>query len=416
MDVQLIKDYLKSFEIPKNIIKREIEIEELPNKAIFLIGPRRAGKTYLMYQIIQTKSKYIYLNFEHLALYYLNINEIYKVIFKIYPELFNSLPKFVFLDEIQVIDNWNVLVRTLLEKNLTVYVTGSSSKLLSKEIATNLRGRSLSYYVLPFSFKEFLKTEGISLDLETLEGVGKIKYHLENYLTYGGFPEVVLYKNPKIIREYVDLAFFKDFVERFKIQNIELAKYLFYNSIQNFACETSVHSLGKKLKSYGLKFDVHTLYKYFSMLEETLFIFRVKQYSFKSLIREFGVFKLYLCDVGITRLFSFTQDKGKLLENTVFLHLYRMKNKFPNLEIYFYKTKNNKEIDFIIKDKTISLIEVTYELDQEHVNKVFKALNELNLKEGLIITWDDEDEIRRNNKIIKVIPLWKWLLSNKLFL
>ena len=408
MDIKLIKDYLKTQKIPSEIIEREIKVEEIDNKVISIIGPRRAGKTYFLYQLMKDKEDCLYINFESIPFFELNIKEIYKVIFEIYPEVFGKLPKYVFLDEIQVIKNWNVLVRTLLDRGLKIFITGSSSKLLSKEIATNLRGRSISYLILPFSFREYLKAKKVECDPDILHELGKLKNYLNDYLNYGGFPEVVLFKNVSILKEYAELSFFKDFVERFEIQNIELAKFLFYNALQNFSCETSVRKIANKLKSYGLKFDIHTVYKYFSLLEETSFIFKVRQFSFKSVEREFGKFKLYVCDTGVTRIFSYNPDVGKLMENCVFLELYRKKN----LDIFYYKTRNGKEIDFVVKRlNKLELIEVTYEFDQEHVNKVLKAMDELDLKEGLVITWDDEDLIEEKGRRIKVVPLWKWLLD-----
>jgi predicted AAA+ superfamily ATPase len=303
-------------------------------------------------------------------------------------------------------------------------ITGSSSKLLSKEIATQLRGRTLTYLLLPFSFREFLKARGFKLEEKTLDRIAELRRILIEYMEFGGFPDVVFSENKeKILKEYLDLILFRDFIERHRIENIEVARFLHNFIIQNFSKEISINSVYNKLKSLGVKVSKDTVYKYITKLEDTAFFFFLRRYSNKVHLRESWPKKVYLCDTGLTSIVKFSKDYGKLMENLVFLELLRKTNENPNLEIFYYKTKNNKEIDFLIKEKEriTKLINVTYinsfdEMDKREYVSLLEGYYEFRLykPELLVITWDYEDEKELNwfgkRGKIKFIPLWKWLL------
>jgi len=168
MEEMLIKDYIDSFQRREfsKIVKRELEIKFIEEKAISIIGPRRAGKTYYFFQKISElqRNNVLYLDFEEPFLSNLNPNEVLKIVYEIFPQVTGNLPSYVFLDEIQNLKDWEKLVRSLLNKSIKVAITGSSSKLLSKEIATHLRGRTISYLLLPFSFREFLKAKNFEIN------------------------------------------------------------------------------------------------------------------------------------------------------------------------------------------------------------------------------------------------------------
>ncbi|MEM2506858.1 MAG: ATP-binding protein [Nitrososphaeria archaeon] len=363
------------------------------------------------------RNKVIYLDFEEPFLKELSLMDVLKIVLEIFPEVTGTPPKFVFLDEIQNVNLWESLVRSLLNKGLYVFVTGSSSKLLSKKVATQLRGRSISYLLLPFSFKEYLKAKRVHVEQNLLENKGVVKRELKNYLEEGEFPEIVLsVEKEKILKEYIDLTFFKDFVERHNVKSITLARYVFNNLLQNFSQEVSIRAIRRK--SQGIGFNITTLYKYVENLENTLFLHFLKKFSLKAHKRELWPRKVYLVDVGLTKYTKFSQDYGKLMENTVFLHLLRKINQNPLLTFYYWKDYHQNEVDFIIKEGECikELVQVTYasnkdEVDIRETSSLLKASENIRCNNLSIITWDYEDNIKVDNKNIKCVPLWKWLLK-----
>ena len=423
MELSLIKDYIANFQKLKfgEILERELKIKPIKNKATTIIGPRRAGKTFFFFWQIDKlpRNEVMYLDFEEPFLRNLKSTEVLKLIFETYPEVVGNTPKHIFLDEVQNLKDWQSLTRSLLNRGLDVFLTGSSSKLLSKEIATQLRGRSLSFILLPFSFREFLNSKHIKPDLNSLESIGKLKKALLNYLHTGGFPEIVLGKEKeKVIKEYLDLAFFKDFIERHEIKSTSLARYLFNHLLQNFSTELSIRSIERKLRSMGIKFNITTLYKYVEDLEDTLFIFFLRKFSWKPHEKESWPRKVYVCDTSLVEQFKVGISTGKLMENVVFLEYLRSTNERPLLEILYWKGPQQKEVDFVIKEglKIKQLVQVTYassmdEIEKRELKALVAASKELKCNNLLVITWDYEAEEKFENKKIKFIPLWKWLLK-----
>jgi predicted AAA+ superfamily ATPase len=397
--LEITYEYIESLKYVKEI-KRNIKLN-FTSYITSIIGPRRVGKTFIMLktakELLSKNKQVIYAPFDEPTLRNLSVREFAKLVRSEYPT--NKV--YLFLDEIQEWKNWDFNLRWMHDvKDFIITISGSSSTLLSSEIPTRLRGRYLSKMILPLSFSEIVNTRPL-----TFREVGKIINLLKNYLKYGGFPEIWIYKSRELIISLLETIFYKDIIDRYSIKDVELFKDVFYYLVSNYSKYITFNSISKLFSSRNIQIDTKTISYYYNYIKQSFLLFDVCIFSYSEKKKIVNPKKIYLVDVCFAQLFD-NLEVGRLMENLVFLELFR-----HNYKIYYYKTKNNKEIDFIIKDKTINLIEVTYELDQEHVNKVFKALNELNLKEGLIITWDDEDEIRRNNKIIKVIPLWKWLLS-----
>jgi len=423
MSVELVKDYIAEFQRRSfgRIVERELKVKPVKGKAITIIGHRRAGKTYFLFQLISrlNRDKCAYLDFEDIALRGLFPVDCFKVIREIFPEVTGSRAEYVFLDEVQNLREWESLVRTLLDRGYNVFVSGSSSKLLSKEIATQLRGRSLTYLLLPFSFREFLRAKNVKLEMDLLSEKGRVKHLLKEYMEWGGFPEVVLsMEKEKILKEYIELAFFKGFIERHRIQSTQIARYIFEFTLQNFARELTVRSMARKMKSLGLKFNINTLYRYMENLEDTLFIFFLKRYSPRILRRESWPRKVYVCDTGLTRVTRYSEDIGKQIENIVFLELKRRENEKPLQQILCWKDGQGREVDFMVKEgpKITQLIQVTYatgpdEIDKREIKSLLKASKTLNCKNLTTITWDYEDIAQIRNREVKFTPLWKWLLK-----
>ncbi len=415
-----IIDYLKEYEkFQPELIERELKVPLDSKFIISIIGPRRAGKTYYLFQLSRKVKNYLYLNFEDSRLYDLKPKDLREVI-RISIEIYGKEPDYLFLDEVQNLKGWEIIVRELhdLEK-YKIFLTGSSSKLLSKEIATQLRGRTLSYLLLPFSFREFLKAKKIKIEEHlSKDEVAKIRHYLKEYLEFGGFPDVVLNEQKiKILKEYADLILFRDFIERHKIKNIGLARFLHSFIIQNFSKEISVNSLFKKLRSTGLKVSKNTLYSYISKLEDTSFFFFLRKYSIKPHLRELYPKKIYLCDTGLTKVVKYSEDIGKLMENVVFLELLRLRNENPLIEVFYWKDYQQREVDFVLKEgeKIKELIQVTYELTPENekreVNSLIRASKELGCENLKILTWNQSELLRKDGKKISIMPLWRWLIE-----
>jgi len=421
MERSKVRSYIEDWynrEIPP-LIERELFVKPIKGKAISIVGPRRAGKTFYFFQLMRkNKKNCLYLDFEDSALAEIRFDEILDVI-NLFTETTGQTPTDIFLDEVQKVDKWESMVRTLLNRDFNIFITGSSSKLLSKEIATQLRGRSLTYLLFGFSFREFLKARNFELKkvLSQLEKA-KIKNLLKEYIEFGSFPEVVLKEEKeKILKEYYDAIFFRDFVERHELKSLEVARFIFSHVFQNFSQEISINKIFNLFKSKGVKIGKSTLYDYVEKLQDTLAVFFVKKYSEKISLRESWPKKIYICDTGISKVIRFSEDLGKLMENVVFIELMRKTNENPILEIFYFKVEGS-EVDFVLKEglKVRQLIQVTYssskdEIEKREIKSLLKASELLKCKDLLVITWDYEDEIKIENRKVIFKPLWKWLLG-----
>ncbi|MEM7823639.1 MAG: ATP-binding protein, partial [Candidatus Aenigmatarchaeota archaeon] len=388
-------------------------------RAISILGPRRAGKTwYMLYLLNNFYQDSLYINFEDLAFRNVKAEDFFEIL-KIFIEVKGFSPKTLLLDEIQVVNDWESLVRTLIDRDYKVFITGSSSKLLPKEIATQLRGRTIVYLLLPFSFREFLIANSFEIkEYYTFEERGKLLKLLDMYLKEGGYPEVVFSdEKEKLLKRYFDEIFLSDFVERHKIKSFELGRFLFEFVFQNFGKEISINKIGKTIKE-RVSFTNKTLYDYIDKLQDTLNVFFVDKFSKSVYVRRSWPKKVYIADTGISVLVRFSQDIGKLMENCVFLELLRKTNIYPLIEIFYFKDYQQNEVDFVLKKglNIEQLIQVTYasskdEIDRRETKALLKASESLKCEDLLIITWDYEDELKIDNKVIKCIPLWKWLLE-----
>lgn len=407
----IIKDFHKRG-VPK-FIKRDINIPINSNKLISIIGPRRAGKTYLMYQTIskiKDITNIIYINFEdeRLELNSRNLNLILEAYFELYPDK-KEKDLFFFFDELQEINGWEKFVRRLYDSfTKNIFITGSSSKMLSKEIATSLRGRTVSYLVLPLSFKEYLKFKNIEEEIHSTKGKAKIISGFKDYLEKGGFPETInmnreLYE--KTLRNYFEVMLYRDLVERYDITNPLPLKLFTKKLIANTSKEFSINKIFNILKSEGIKISKDSLYKFLDYCKDAFVLLSINNFS-ESLNKQ-TLKKAYSIDTGLSSILSFTlsKDKGRLFENIVLLEL---KRRFA--EIYFYK--ENLECDFVVKEKNkiAHAIQVCYDLNEENqkgeINGLKEAMKRFSLKKGLILTLDQEDKIGN----IKVLPAFKWLL------
>ncbi|MBU4255816.1 MAG: ATP-binding protein [Candidatus Thermoplasmatota archaeon] len=429
MNKKVLSRYLiDKKEIIRNldVFPRTIDIVKTKNFIVPVVGPRRAGKSYCLYDLIVNKLKikdadFLFMNFEDAELADINFKEIANIV-NLHEEIYGKKPEYTFLDEVQNVQNWHKAVRSLFEtKKYYIFISGSSSKLLSKEIVTSLRGRTLSHTILPLSFKEFLGFKKFELKpFYSSTEENKIKNSLRNYLKFGGFPDIVFENQiaDKFFREYIDLVIFKDIVERYKIKNVFIIKFLIKNILASFSKEFSVHKIFNALKSQNIKVSKKTLYNYTSYLEDAFFVFFLRKISFSVRDSELSISKCYVNDTGLINSLSinFSQNIGKLMENAVFLELERRKKAMTN--IFYWKNSTGNEVDFVVKQglRIKQLIQVCYSVEdyetkEREIKALLKASKELKCKNLLVITEDYEDEEKVKGKKIKYIPLWKWLLG-----
>jgi hypothetical protein len=423
METALVRDYIANYLLATTpeLVPREIKLKGVKGRATTIIGPRRAGKTSLMLEEIARydRRETIYLDFEDIAIKGISARDVLKVMTEIFTEVSGKKAVNIFLDEIQNLADWQSLVRTLLDRGYNVYVTGSSSKLLTKEVATQLRGRSVSFLLLPFSFRESLTaTNNAKIDTNILDGIGRTKNLLSKYLESGGYPEVVLGREDKdrLLAEYRELIFFKDFVERQNAKSIEVARFVFNFVTQCFASEISIRKILNELKSKGIAFGRNTVYAYVEKLQDTMIFFFLERYSTKVSLRAGWPKKVYLADNGLA--WRLPYDKGRLMENVVFLQLKRNQKLEPIDEIYYYRDDKNHEVDFVIKSgaEIKELLQSTYvsnehELKNGEIESLLAAGDRLRCKKLTVVTWDYECEKEFSKQKISFVPVWKWLLK-----
>ncbi len=407
-----------------NVISRDVNLFETKSVALVVIGPRRAGKTYSLIDFIhKNKLKdedYVFINFEDDLIFHMKREEKINLI-KHHIEIYNKEPEYIFLDEIYALEDWEHLLYSLIEKHkYKIFITGSSSKLLSKEIATALRGRAFSKIVFPFSFKEYLKLLDFDVNMKLISTRKKaqILHHLSNYLSSSGFPQILIDKiHPTLFfRDYLDLVMFKDVMERYNVENIFALKHLLIKMISSFSKQFSINKVYNELKGLGIKIGKATLYDYAEYITDSLVAFFIKRFDFSEKTSELSIPKLYLADNGLANYIlktNFSENKGRLMENVVAIEL-KKKEFDSNVHIFYWKDYQQHEVDFVVKDglKVKQLIQVTDASSKEEIKKgelraLLKASKELKCKDLLVITWDYEAE----EDCIKFVPLWKWLLE-----
>jgi predicted AAA+ superfamily ATPase len=418
---EIIKAIIKEYQQKEmHVIPRDIKLPKT-NKAVVIIGIRRSGKTSLLFDVFKKTNNAIFFPLDDDRVFPPTIKTLQEIV-KVGKEMYPNKRITFFFDEIQEVENWEVVIKRLTEREgHKVYLTGSSSKLLSKEIATQLRGRCLSVELFPLSFKEYLRFKGFEFeDILTEQDKALILRYLDDYLTYGGFPEVVIEEENReeILREYLRTIIFRDVVERYGIKNIQILKLFVKFLINAHTKKLSINKLVNYFKSMGIKVSKNTLYEYLSYLNDCYFIFPLKKFSYSLKEISQSMSKIYVVDNGFIRIFDIkhSADKGKYLENAVFVELRR--RGFIENENLFYYEDGDGEVDFLIKEneEIKCLINVCYDLNFDNydreVKKFVKIGKKLKCSNLMLITFDCEDVIEEEGFKIKVIPFWKWSLFN----
>ena len=425
---EIIKTLIKDFHHKSlsEFSHRAISIPLNLNKIISLIGARRSGKTYLLYQTIDSllkqteKSNIIFINFEdeRLDLTRMELDLILQGYRELYPK--SRLEScYFFFDEIQNVPGWEKFIRRLFDTiSKHIYLTGSNAKMLSTEIATSLRGRGISYEVYPLSFSEYLSFKGIPFDLYVSETKGAVYNALETYLVSGGFPELLDVEDNdvknRILQEYFDVMLFRDLVERYEIKNLIALKFFLKRLFASATKQVSINRIYNDLKSAGIKIGKNSLYDFMRMAESIFLVHTIKKYSSKISIQEFGERKVFVIDNGLLNavIFQFSADTGKAMEQAVFWELKRRKN-----AIYFMK--NGFECDFITVSASgiKNIIQVCHDISDPYTLKrevkgITAAAKKLGLKRGTIVTYDQQDTIQESDVSIDMVPLPIFLCEN----
>lgn len=410
-------------------IPRHLEIESVHGKATICIGVRRSGKSTYMLQIMQSllesgvsRRNILHLNFFDDRLYRLRsdtLKLIPEAYFSLFPDKKNTETVHFFFDEIQSIEGWEPFVERVMRMDLCeIYVTGSSASMLSKEIATQMRGRALSYEIFPFSFREFLDFKRID---STAPFSTKKRFLLQKgfdeFWETGGFPEVAGQTRAvriKIHQEYFHAILFRDLVERHDISHPRAVSDLAHWLMDNVASLYSVNNLTGYLKSLGHKVPKSSVSDYLEWFEDAFFLFTVRIFDASLSRSNSNPKKIYCIDhalVGSTSS-GILRNAGHLLENLVFIALRRV-----SPDIFYYRTKTGKEVDFIVlmPNRTRMLVQVCESLIDAQTRKLEtmalnEAMNELGLKVGIIVSRNEEERSVFEDKTIDVIPIWKFYL------
>lgn len=371
------------------------------------IGMRRSGKSYFLYQTINelltqgiSAEQILLINFEDERLLPMNAREMGALLdsfYSLYPENYKRRC-YLFLDEVQNITDWQQVVRRYYEtKNVQLFLSGSSAKLLSTEIATSLRGRSLSVEIWPYSFNEYLTAHQLDIPNKPFgqKAFDIMQSHLLDYFEKGGFPGVQ-FMPPNEWREtlqsYVDTVILRDIIERHKVTNIALLKYLINTLLSNAAAPFSVNKFYNDTRSQGFKIGKDTIHSYMDYIEDAYLAFTVPLYSESVRARQNTPKKIYAVDNGLVNATSLKikDVHGKLLENQVYLDLRR-----EGKDIYFYNTSDGYEIDFVTVDKQgeREIIQVAWDMsDAKTMEREQRALQQAEKELGFcgrIITVKD---------------------------
>ena len=421
---KIIAEWLGDKAFPP-LIKRDAPdlVLERTSEILAVAGPRRAGKTCYMYQLIQdllaqgnwSREDILFVDFEDYRLTDFTAADT-DALLTAFHQVAGKAPTFLFFDEIQQLPGWSRVLRTLHNQNrYRIVVTGSNAGLLEREIATELRGRCRNILMMPFSFPEFLRFHGIPDDERTLltPARGRVLNAFEHYLKEGGFPEVVkketVPEKRELLQTYYRTIFFRDILERYNVKAKTLLEAVMRYSLNTFSDLFSISMFAKELKRQQLPGSKQTISNYLGYLQEVFFLTAHEKFSYSPRQRIMNPKKIYLLDTGFSLLSTnFSENRGKLLENAVAVEMFRRR-----AECFYYKGR--RECDFIIKEgtKPKAAIQVCWELTPKNETRELRglreAMNAFAIEEGFILTNDEERELTFESAKIQVMPVWKWL-------
>lgn len=409
------------------LVKRDIPDWKLEktSEIIAIAGPRRAGKTSYMYQLMQnllaqdnqSREDILFIDFEDYRLSDFTAQDT-ESIFTAFQQITGKAPTFLFFDEVQRFPGWSKVLRTLHNQNrYKIVVTGSNAGLLEKEIATELRGRCRNILMLPFSFQECLHFYDVPYSDRTIltPARGQIQKVFGQYLKEGGFPEVVkkatIFEKREMLQNYYRTIFYRDIIDRYNIKAKTTLESIMRYCLNTFSDPFSISMFEKELKRHRLSGSKQTIANYLGYLQEVFFLTAHEKFSYSPRQRIMNPKKIYLLDTGFSMLSTaFSENRGKLLENAVAIEIFRRRK-----ECFYFKGR--RECDFIIKEgsKPTMAIQVCWELTSKNESRELKGLREamtsFKIENGLILTNDEEGNLTFEGANIRVMPVWQWLLE-----
>jgi len=401
------------FNSRKHLIHRDIEMGKYisTSQVVIISGIRRCGKSSLMFLIKEKMnlkdSEYCYFNFDDERI--IADISILDNIYNLHLEVYGKEPV-LFLDEIQNIANWEKFVNRMYEQGIKVFVTGSNAKLLSSEISTSLTGRNKSIELYPFSFSEYLRFIGNNYNLNKLNSKSKalLLKDFNNYFETGGFPLVVKENDTELINAYFQDILYRDIISRYRLTQVNEIKQIGLYFASNIG---KLFSYSTLQEISGVK-SLSSIKDYLFYYEQSYLFFYLKKFDYSVKKQIMNPKKVYTIDPAFAhRLgFNFSANKGRILENIVYLELLRR-----GKEVYYHSGK--KECDFVIKEglKVVEAIQVAYQVNINNHEREYQGLQEAmltyDLKEGLVINYNSDESFIPTNDGIKVIPVWKWLLT-----
>ena len=402
----------------QQVVHRNIEKEDFANYV--LIGVRRAGKSFMLYQQIQDNLKkgitwdsMLYINFEDERLIGMTAQEL-NLILEVHGMMSAQRP-ILFLDEIQNIEGWDKFARRLADNKYRVYITGSNAKMLSSDVATTLGGRYITKHILPYSFSEYLSANNIPYDdmnIATTSGRADVQRYFAEYFRFGGFPEGAQLASK---RDYLNSVYQKiyigDIATRNKIDNLFSLRILFRKMAESVKQPTSFTRLSNIIASTGAKLGKATIINYIEYSKDAFLIYSIKNIADNLTNRETNP-KYYFVDNGIISILALDIDTS-LLDNMVAMELIRRYG--IDERVFFYN--RNIEVDFYIPDAALA-IQVSYnphktdETWQRESTALIKLTKVLDCQRLLILSYDTEETVEVNGKTIEVMPVWKWLIQD----
>ena len=364
--------------------------------AVIISGARRCGKSTLLRQLMRKTKSFYYFNFEDPRAAGFELADFQKL-----GDVFSGVygkAEHYFFDELQNVPKWELFVRSMLDKKKRFVITGSNSSMLSRELGSRLTGRHLRRELFPFSFREMLAFTGKKAGINSFE----------EYLQNGGFPEYLKYGKNEILQELFNDIIARDIIVRKKLREEKTIREMAVYLASNTGKEFSYNSLAKLFRLGS----VNSAVSFVSYFEESYMLFTVPRFDYSLKKQLVNPKKIYSVDNGFSRAnsASFSADKGRMLENTVFAGLKRR-----HQNIFYFKEKN--ECDFVVKEKEriAGAVQVCFELGEDNMEREIGGLTEamakFKLKEGLILTYNQEDTLKLKGGKITVKPTWKWLAS-----
>ncbi len=408
-----------------SLIRRDTQLDTKlareTNNAMVVTGFRRVGKTYMLYEAmekllsIHSREAVVYINFEDERMLPASTDLLTDLIPEI-QAVYGEKPKYLFLDDLQLIPHWSKWVRRILDsESIQLFITGSSAKMSSAELPTELRGRAWEVKVNPLTFTEFLRFKKVAIDFEKLayvkDEMARFRFLFEEYLTYGALPAVVLTSQEKkleLLQAYFQTVVQRDIAERYTIDN-DVALRTLLKLLLNSSYIT-ISKLHNSLKSMSIPVGKSTVDNYLSYIESSYFMNELYIRNPAVINQMQYARKVYFVDTGFMTALStkFSKNIGRLFENMVFHKLVR-----ENETVHYYKDDKGNEVDFAIlnEGKTTALYQVCFDLTDEEtqrreVRSLIKAGTALNCQNLNLLTLEKPDvKIPQEIKVISAAEL-----------